>query len=70
MAEHSANLAPRTAAQTSWYALRHSEEAKEILFNKALFVKGKSVSSYIIHLLNVSLFYISLKSNIVQIEYV
>lgn len=35
---------PITAAQKSWHALKHTSEAKEILFNMTIFQKGKSVS--------------------------
>ena len=40
---HSANIVPETATQRSFRTLRDNSEAKEVLFNKSLYQRGKSV---------------------------
>ena len=43
---YSVDLTPETAAQRSFRSLRDKAEFKEILFNKSLYQKGKSVGKY------------------------
>ncbi|KAK3749914.1 hypothetical protein QZH41_017365, partial [Actinostola sp. cb2023] len=43
----STHKTPMTAAQKSWHALKHTSEAKEILFNMTIFLKGKSQYAYV-----------------------
>lgn len=40
---YSADLIPETAAQRSFRTLRDNSEVKEMLFNKSLYQRGKSV---------------------------
>ena len=42
---YSADLIPETAAQRSFRTLRDNSEFKEMLFNKSLYQRGKSVRS-------------------------
>ena len=44
LVNYSADLIPETAAQRSFRTLRDNSEVKEILFNKSLYQRGKSVS--------------------------
>lgn len=43
LVNYSADLIPETAAQRSFRTLRDNSEVKEILFNKSLYQRGKSV---------------------------
>jgi len=40
---YSADMTPETAAQRSFRTLRDNSEVKEMLFNKSLYQRGKSV---------------------------
>ena len=43
LVNYSVDLIPETAAQRSFRTLRDNSEVKEILFNKSLYQRGKSV---------------------------
>jgi len=43
LVDYSAELIPETAAQRSFRTLRDNSEVKEMLFNKSLYQRGKSV---------------------------
>ena len=45
---YSADMTPETAAQRSFRTLRDNSEVKEMLFNKSLYQRGKSVRIYIL----------------------
>ena len=45
---YSADMTPETAAQRSFRTLRDNSEVKEMLFNKSLYQRGKSVRIYVL----------------------
>ena len=47
LTSYSADMTPETAAQRSFRTLRDNSEVKEMLFNKSLYQRGKSVRIYI-----------------------